>query len=52
LIPARRPGETLTGVDTDRLREETARGISIDLGFAYLPDGEQTIGFVDVPSHE
>jgi selenocysteine-specific elongation factor len=43
----------LTGVDTDRLREEKARGISIDLGFAYLPapDGE-VIGFVDVPGHE
>ena len=27
----------LTGVDTDRLKEEKARGISIDLGFAYLP---------------
>jgi len=43
----------LTGVDTDRLHEEKARGISIDLGFAYLPlpDGG-TIGFVDVPGHE
>ena len=43
----------LTGVDTDRLKEEKARGISIDLGFAYLacPDGS-VIGFVDVPGHE
>ena len=43
----------LTGVDTDRLKEEKARGISIDLGFAYLPleDG-QVLGFVDVPGHE
>ena len=43
----------LTGVDTDRLPEEKARGISIDLGFAYLPlrDGG-LIGFVDVPGHE
>ncbi len=43
----------LTGVDTDRLPEEKARGISIDLGFAYLPlpDGK-LIGFVDVPGHE
>jgi len=43
----------LTGVDTDRLHEEKARGISIDLGFAYLPmpDGG-SIGFVDVPGHE
>ena len=43
----------LTGIDTDRLREEKARGISIDLGFAYLPapDGS-VLGFVDVPGHE
>ncbi len=43
----------LTGVDTDRLKEEKARGITIDLGFAYMP-GEDggTIGFVDVPGHE
>ena len=43
----------LTGVDTDRLKEEKARGITIDLGFAYLPapDGA-TLGFVDVPGHE
>jgi selenocysteine-specific elongation factor len=43
----------LTGVDTDRLKEEKARGITIDLGFAYLPtptDG--VLGFVDVPGHE
>ena len=43
----------LTGVDTDRLPEEKARGISIDLGFAYLPlAGGGLIGFVDVPGHE
>jgi selenocysteine-specific elongation factor len=43
----------LSGVDTDRLKEEKTRGISIDLGFAYLPtkDGH-VIGFVDVPGHE
>ncbi|MGO9004787.1 MAG: selenocysteine-specific translation elongation factor [Beijerinckiaceae bacterium] len=43
----------LTGVDTDRLKEEKARGISIDLGFAYLPapDGA-LLGFIDVPGHE
>ncbi len=43
----------LTGVDTDRLPEEKARGITIDLGFAYadLGDGAVT-GFVDVPGHE
>ena len=43
----------LTGVDTDRLKEEKARGITIDLGFAYMPGGDGgTIGFVDVPGHE
>src|SRR5215470_6097856 len=43
----------LTGVDTDRLKEEKACGISIDLGFAYLPapDGA-VLGFIDVPGHE
>jgi selenocysteine-specific elongation factor len=43
----------LTGVDTDRLKEEKARGISIDLGFAYLlAPGGDVLGFVDVPGHE
>src|SRR5215470_4471516 len=43
----------LTGVDTDRLKEEKARGISIDLGFAYWPrPSGDIIGFVDVPGHE
>ena len=43
----------LTGVDTDRLKEEKARGISIDLGFAYLPTADGSVlGFVDVPGHE
>jgi selenocysteine-specific elongation factor len=45
----------LTGVDTDRLPEEKRRGISIELGYAYLDvegsPGER-IGFVDVPGHE
>ena len=43
----------LTGIDTDRLPEEKARGLSIDLGFAYqnLSDNT-TLGFVDVPGHE
>ncbi len=43
----------LTGVETDRLKEEKARGISIDLGFApfRLPDGT-VAGVVDVPGHE
>src|SRR5262249_13804457 len=45
--------QKLTGVDTDRLKEEKARGISIDLGFAYWPrPSGETIGFVDVPGHE
>ena len=45
--------KALSGIDTDRLPEEKARGISIDLGFAYWtpPDAPQ-IGFVDVPGHE
>lgn len=43
----------LTGVDTDRLKEEKARGISIELGYAYLPlENGLTLGFVDVPGHE
>ena len=45
--------KALTGHETDRLQEEQERGISIDLGFAYLdlPDGERA-GIVDVPGHE
>lgn len=43
----------LTGEDTDRLPEEKRRGMSIDLGFAYLPrDDGDAIAFVDVPGHE
>lgn len=42
----------LTGIDTDRLPEEKARGISIDLGFAYKPlPGGGVLGIVDVPGH-
>ena len=41
--------QALTGVDTDRLTEEKARGLTIDLGFAYIDEGR--IGFVDVPGH-
>ena len=45
--------KALTGVDCDRLKEEKARGITIDLGFAYLPIAQgQVLGFVDVPGHE
>jgi len=45
--------KALTGIDTDRLPEEKRRGISIELGYAYLdlPDGTR-IGLVDVPGHE
>lgn len=43
----------LTGIETDRLEEEKARGISIDLGFAHLDFPEKLrVGFVDVPGHE
>ena len=45
--------KAITGIDTDRLKEEKERGITIDLGFANLAvDAETTIGFVDVPGHE
>ncbi|MBW1692424.1 MAG: selenocysteine-specific translation elongation factor [Deltaproteobacteria bacterium] len=45
--------KALTGIDTDRLKEEKRRGITIELGFAHLtlPSGI-TIGIVDVPGHE
>src|SRR3954454_20406203 len=45
--------KALTGVDTDRLREEAERGISIALGYARLdlPDG-RSLSVVDVPGHE
>ena len=43
----------LTGIDPDRLREEKERGMTIDLGFAWLklPSGRE-VGIVDVPGHE
>lgn len=45
--------KALTGIDTDRLKEEKLRGITIELGFAYMdmPGGER-LGIVDVPGHE
>jgi len=45
--------KALTGIDTDRLKEEKERGITIELGFAYLdlPNG-QRLGIIDVPGHE
>ena len=42
----------LTGTDPDRLKEEQARGITIDLGFAHTSIGGDDIAFVDVPGHE
>ena len=44
--------QALTGTDPDRLKEEKVRGITIDLGFAHLNDGDTQLGFVDVPGHE
>ena len=45
--------KALTGIDTDRLKEEKERGITIELGFAHLqlPSG-QVLGIIDVPGHE
>ena len=45
--------EALTGIDPDRLREEKERGLTIDLGFAWLnlPSGKE-VSIVDVPGHE
>jgi len=45
--------QALTGVDTDRLKEEKERGITIELGFAHLdlPNGRR-LGIIDVPGHE
>ena len=43
--------QALTGINTDRLKEEQARGLTIDLGFAYTTIESQRIGFVDVPGH-
>ncbi len=44
--------EALTGTDPDRLAEEKRRGITIDLGFAFLQDAGIRFGFIDVPGHE
>ena len=45
--------DAITGINTDRLEEEKRRGITIELGFAYLdlPDGQKA-GIIDVPGHE
>src|SRR5437870_12692957 len=44
--------EALTGTHPDRLEEEKRRGITIDLGFAFLEESGVRFGFVDVPGHE
>ncbi len=44
--------KSLSGIDTDRLKEERRRGITIELGFAHLRLGDTLIGIVDVPGHE
>lgn len=45
--------KALTGTDTDRLKEEKQRGITIELGFTELPNEEgMDIGIIDVPGHE
>lgn len=45
--------KALTGVDCDRLKEEKARGITVDLGYAYAPLAQGgVLGFIDVPGHE
>jgi len=49
--------KALTGIDCDRLKEEKARGITVDLGYAYAPLGGDDasagrLGFIDVPGHE
>lgn len=45
--------KAMTGIDTDRLKEEKVRGITIELGFARLNvSGDTTLGIVDVPGHE
>src|SRR3989475_7061945 len=45
--------KALTGIDPDRLREERERGMTIDLGFAWLRlAGGEEVGIVDVPGHQ
>jgi selenocysteine-specific elongation factor len=45
--------KAISGIDTDRLKEEKERGITIELGFAYIElPGGQMLGIVDVPGHE
>lgn len=42
----------LTGIDTDRLKEEKEKGISIDIGFSYVDFENHRIGVIDIPGHE
>ncbi|MDG6895692.1 selenocysteine-specific translation elongation factor [Volucribacter amazonae] len=44
--------QALTGTHTAHLPEEKKRGMTIDLGYAYLPVGDKVLGFIDVPGHE
>ena len=45
--------KALTGTDTDRLKEEKKRGITIELGFAHMEaEGDYRLGIIDVPGHE
>lgn len=45
--------KALTGTDTDRLKEEKKRGITIELGFTNMPvEGDMKVGIIDVPGHE
>ena len=41
----------ITGIDTDTLEEEKKRGVSINLGYAFLHENSESIGFIDVPGH-
>ena len=42
----------ITGIDTDTLKEEKRRGVSINLGYAFLRENSESIGFIDVPGHQ
>lgn len=45
--------QAITGINADRLPEEKARGMTIDLGYAYWPQPDgRVLGFIDVPGHE
>lgn len=44
--------KALTGIDTDRLKEEKEKGISIDIGFSYIDIDNRRLGIIDIPGHE